>query len=110
VLAALVGVAQLGADRATPGRRLPLYRLVQRAGEPGRGQLGRRGGIGLVDRAHQRADAASVARRDEVLARETQEVQLAVDLVLDALARVRIGEIPLVDGQYQRATGIQHVT
>jgi hypothetical protein len=86
ILSALVGVAELGACRPGARRGLALDRHLQRPRQLRCRQPGERGGTGSVDAAHQRRDPVSVARRNEVLRREREERELAIEVALHVVA------------------------
>ncbi|CAM2159381.1 hypothetical protein PT2222_50242 [Paraburkholderia tropica] len=108
VLSPLVRVAQFRANRTAAARLLEFHRFDQRARETRRRQLGHGSGVGVVHRAHERADAELFRRRNEVHLGEIEEFQLALQVVLGAVACVVVHAVPLVHAHHQRTALLDH--
>src|SRR3954463_1753320 len=107
--AALMGVAELGADDAGLWRGLLLDGGDQGAGELGGGEAGHGGGVGGVDGAHQDAHALALLRGDGVALGVAEEAELPLELGLYAVALFLGRGVPLVDGEDQRAAALEDV-
>src|SRR6185295_14776606 len=84
--AALVGVAELGADDADLRWGLLLEGGDEGAGELGGGEAGHGGGVGGVDGAHEDAQALALFGGDGVGLGVVEEAELPLELGLYALA------------------------
>ena len=109
VCPALVRVAELRPNHAGAWRLLPGERRLQRPDELGCGQSGHRRRIRPIDRGEQASDSLALACRNRVQLGKAQETELALELALDPRTRVGIGRVPFVDGDHQRAPGLEDV-
>src|SRR3982751_1156601 len=80
--AALMRVAQLGADQSALRRRLPLDCRLHRSRELRRWDPRHGGGMRRIHGAHERTEALRILRRDEVRFGEVEEAELPLQLGL----------------------------
>ena len=110
VHAALVGIAQFGAEHARTLGRLKLHRFEQQACQHRRGHLAHGRFVGLCNRAPQRAQTLAFFGRNEMQCRKLQKRQTGFDRALQHFALVSVHRIPFVNRQHHCAATLQHIT